>query len=94
MNQLYQRIVQNLDCLPPKDKTLCEKFIKLRDFRSLLEIVKSCLIMKKRDDRKEVHKDKWVNVDRDTLEQLNLDVIDYISYLNSIGISDEIDDDY
>ena len=50
--------------------------------------------MKKRDDRKDVHKDKWVNVDRDTLEQLNLDVIDYISYLNSIGISDEIDDDY
>jgi hypothetical protein len=37
--------------------------------------------MKKRDDRKALHKEKWLNVDRDKLEQLVLDVIEYSSYL-------------
>lgn len=58
MNQLYQRIQQNLQCLPPKDVELCNQFLRNRQFENLLEIVESCLIMKKRDDYKDVHKDK------------------------------------
>ena len=37
--------------------------------------------MKKRDDHKALNKEKWLNVDRDKLEQLVLDVIEYSSYL-------------
>ena len=37
--------------------------------------------MKKRDDHKALHKEKWLNVDRDKLEQLVLDAIEYSSYL-------------
>ena len=81
MNQLYQRIQQNLQCLPPRDAELCNQFLKNRQFENLREIVESCLIMKKRDDYKDIHKEKWLNVDRDKLEQLVLDVIEYSSYL-------------
>lgn len=81
MNNLYQRIKHNLQCLPPRDAELCKQFLERRDFEKLCEIVKSCLFMKKRDDHKALHKEKWLNVDRDKLEQLVLDVIEYSSYL-------------
>jgi len=81
MNQLYQRIKEGLQCLPPKDMKLCQQFLKNRNLEELSEIVESCLIMKRRDDEKSVHKDKWLNVNIDYLEQLVLDVREYTSYL-------------
>lgn len=60
MNQLYQRIQQNLQCLPPKD----------------------------------VHKDKWLNVDRGQLEQLTLDVREYTSYLDLSDISNDLEEEF
>lgn len=94
MNQLYQRIQQNLQCLPPKDAELCNKFLKNRQLENLREIVESCLIMKKRDDRKEVHKDKWVAVDREKLEQLTLDVREYTSYLDLSDLFNDLGEDF
>ena len=91
MNQLCQRIQQNLQCLPPRDVELCNQFLKNRQFENLLEIVESCLIMKKRDDYKDVHKDKWLNVDRGQLEQLTLDVREYTSYLDLSDISNDLE---
>ena len=94
MNELYQRIKQGLQCLPPKDTELCGQFLKNRDFEKLRDIVESCLIMKKRDDHRDVHKDKWVNVDRGQLEQLTLDVREYTSYLDLSDISNDLDTYY
>ena len=94
MNQLYQRIQQNLQCLLPKDVELCNQFLRNRQFENLLEIVESCLIMKKRDDYKDVHKDKWLNVDRGQLEQLTLDVREYTSYLDLSDISDDLEEEF
>ena len=94
MNQLYQRIKDNLECLPPKDKILCDQFLEKRDFEKLQEIVESCLIMKKRDDYKDTHKEKWINVDRDRLEQLTLDVREYTSYLDFPDYFNNYEDDY
>ena len=94
MNQLYQRIQQNLQCLPPKDVELCNQFLRNRQFENLLEIVEACLIMKKKDDYKDVHKDKWLNVDRGQLEQLTLDVREYISYLGLSDISTDLEEGF
>lgn len=82
MSQLCQKIKQNLCCLPHKDEELCNQFFANRNFEELLEIAKSCLIMKRRDMRKEVHKEKWENIDVDKLEQLVLDIKEYTSYLD------------
>ena len=94
MNQRYQRIQQNLQCLPPKDVELCNQFLRNRQFDNLLEIVESCLIMKERDDYKDVHKDKWLNVDRGQLEQLTLDVREYTSYLDLSDISNDLAEEF
>lgn len=94
MNQLYQRIQQNLQCLPPKDVELCNQFLKNRQFENLSEIVESCLIMKKRDDYKDAHKDKWLKVDRGQLEQLTLDVREYASYLGLSDISNDLEEEF
>ena len=94
MNQLYQSIQQNLQCLPPKDVELCNQFLRNRQFENLLEIVESCLIMKNRDDYKDVHKDKWLNVDRGQLEQLTLDVREYTSYLDLSDISNDLEEEF
>lgn len=94
MNELYQRIKQGLQCLPPKDTELCSGFLENRDFEKLRDIVESCLVMKKRDDHRSVHRDKWVNVDRGQLEQLTLDVREYTSYLDLSDISNDLDEYY
>lgn len=94
MNQLYQRIQQNLQCLPPKDVELCNQFLRNRQFENLREIVESCLVMKKRDDCRDVHKDKWLNVDRGQLEQLTLDIREYTSYLDLSDISNDLEEEF
>lgn len=94
MNELYQRIKQGLQCLPPKDTELCSGFLENRDFEKLRDIVESYLVMKKRDDYRSVHRDKWVNVDRGQLEQLTLDVREYTSYLDLSDISNDLDEYY
>ena len=50
--------------------------------------------MKKRDDHKSLHKEKWVKVDRDKLEQLTLDVIEYSSYLDLSDMSNDLEEEF
>ena len=92
MNQLLSRIQVGLQCLPPKDRELCSHFLEHRDFEKLREIVESCLIMKTRDSYKNIHKERWINVDKGQLEQLTLDVREYTSYLDLSDISNDIED--
>lgn len=89
MNNLYQRIQDNISCLPLKDKQLCEQFIQQRDFERAYSLVSSALYMKEQDDRKEVHKEKWVNVDLASLQALNADILEYMSYLDISDVTNE-----
>nr|DAK53088.1 MAG TPA: hypothetical protein [Crassvirales sp.] len=50
--------------------------------------------MKKRDDCRDVHKDKWLNVDRSQLEQLTLDIREYTSYLDLSDISNDLEEEF
>lgn len=93
MNQLCQRIEEGIQYLPPKDRELCVKFFKVRDFEKLKEIVDSCLFMKRQDDMKEVHKDKWASIDIDKLEDLAFNLTEYVSYL-SFPEEEELDNYY
>lgn len=82
MPNLCDKIKKGLQCLPPKDAQLCEKFFQKRDFESILDIAKSALIMKERDDAKEVHKEKWEKVDIVELQELVADTQEYLSYMD------------
>lgn len=89
MMNLYKQIEEGIKCLPDKDEKLCAEFLKARNFEGVRDIVESCLVMKRRDDGKEFHKEKWILVDRNKLELLAINVSDYISYL---GISDTFEE--
>ena len=89
MISIYKQIEEGIKCLPDKDAKLCAKFLKTRNFEGIKDIVESCLVMKRKDDSKEFHKEKWILVDRNKLELLALNVSDYISYL---GISDTFEE--
>lgn len=84
MPNLCDKIKSRLVCLPPKDAQLCEKYFNKRDFESILEIAKSDLIMKERDDAKETHQDKWKNIDTGEIQKL---ISDTEEYLTCLGIS-------
>ena len=77
---LLQRIKEELSYLPPKDKKLCEQFLKDREFNNILDIVSSCIVMKTRDNMKESHSAKWETINLDNLEKLRLDVEEYMDY--------------
>lgn len=90
MPNLCARIKNGLNCLPPKDAELCRKYYDKRDFESILEIAKSALVMKRRDDIKEVHKEKWEKIDMGDLEQLVGDTQEYLDFLD---ISESLDEE-
>lgn len=79
---LTQRIRIGLKCLPPKDYDLASNFLKNRNFESLAEIVESCFLLKIADDAKDVHKEKWSNINIDDLIELRANLLEYISYLD------------
>lgn len=93
MPNLCDKIKKGLQCLPPKDAQLCEEFYKKRDFESILDIAKSALIMKERDDAKEVHKEKWEKVDIVELQELVVDTQEYLSYMDITDTSEGYYDD-
>lgn len=94
MSQLYQKIERDIKCLPQRDRELCYKFLSERDFEKLKEIVDSCLYMKRQDDSKEVHKEKWAKVDIDILERLAVNLHVYMSYIDDTEEELEEFDDY
>lgn len=91
MPSLCDKIKSKLSCLPPKDAQLCEEYFEKRDFESILEIAKSDLIMKERDDAKSVHQDKWKDIDAGEIQEL---IADTTEYLSCMGVSCFSDDEY
>ena len=90
MPSLCDKIKNKLSCLPPKDAQLCERYFEKRDFESILEIAKSDLIMKERDDAKSVHQDKWKDIGAGEIQEL---IADTTEYLSCMGVSCFSDDD-
>lgn len=90
MPSLCDKIKSKLSCLPPKDAQLCGKYFEKRDFESILEIAKSDLVMKERDDAKSVHQDKWKDIDAGEIQEL---IADTTEYLSCMGVSCFSDDD-
>jgi hypothetical protein len=82
MLNLCDEIEKKLSYLPPEDVTICKKYFEKRDFESILEIVESAIIMKKRDAAKKVHKKKWEDIEIIDLEELAYLTKEYLSYLN------------
>lgn len=79
MSLLY-KIKEELSCLPHKDKKLCEQFLDNREFEKILDIVSSCIVMKNRDSMKEEPSEKWADIRLNDLEELRLDVEEYMDY--------------
>lgn len=94
MNNLYQRIKNGISCLPESDREIASNLIHKRDFESLLELVSSCLTMKKKDSNKEVPSPKWEVIDANALEVLELDISEYISYLDDTVYVEDQDEFY
>ena len=90
MLSLCDKIKSKLSCLPPKDAQLCEKFFEKRDFESILEIAKSDLVMKEKDDANSVHQDKWKDIDTGEMQEL---IADTTEYLSCMGVSCFSNDD-
>lgn len=93
MSNLYKKLERGIQCLPPKDAQLSADYLKKRDFNRLREIVESCYTMKLMDDNKEVHTEKWVNVDEQKLFELRFNLMEYMSYLDVPDNSDELYED-
>lgn len=94
MLNLCDKIKIKIKYLPPKDSQLCYKYFEKRDFESILEIAKSVLIMKEKDDDKEVHQDKWENIDVEEIQKLVTYLQEYLSYMDiSITPDDYYDDE-
>jgi predicted GTPase len=96
MSNLCKQIEEGIKILPQKDYSLCKKFLKERDFVSIMDIVDSCLYMKRKDLTKEIHKEKWEKIDVGSLEKLSDKIKDYVSILGVSNdfIQDDLDDYY
>lgn len=77
--------------LPQRDIALAEKFIKNRDFESLLEIVKSDIYLVNKNKQLEQPKEKFLNIDLEKLMELEGMIREYMSY---IFIPDNSEDEY
>lgn len=93
MLNLCDKIKIKIKYLPPKDAKLCYKYLENRDFESILEIAKSVIIMKERDDAKEIHQDKWENIDIEEVQKLVSYTQEYLSYMDISITSDDYYDD-
>lgn len=87
MNTPVQRIKQLLSCVPERDVSYANKFIKERDFESLRDLVKSDIqiLLKKKDESLE-----------EQIDNLRLLKTEIDSYLLLLGFEeeDEIETDF
>lgn len=74
--------------LPQKDRELSSKFITTRDFRSLWELVHSCLIRIRRNGLKENPNPKYQELNVEKLQTLEAEVSNYLSQLDPGWLED------
>lgn len=74
--------------LPQKDRELSDKFLTTRDFRSLWELVHSCLIRIRRNELKENPNPEYQTLNVENLRTLEAEVSNYLSQLDPDWLED------
>jgi hypothetical protein len=78
-----------LPLLPSKDYELCKKFLKNRDFNSLLEIVNSNIYLIRENQQKEEPNEKYINLDLDGIIELSGLITEYKGMIEPDDVFDE-----
>lgn len=73
------RIEKLLDNLPQKDAILAKDLLSLRLFEDLYALVKSDIVIVEREQSKENPKEKYKDIDLESLELLKAEIKDYYS---------------
>lgn len=81
MSKPVERIKALIPSLPKKDIPLGHKFLDVRDFDSLKELVDSAMYKVKKSQRSENPKEEYVNVSLEDLSRLKSEVDTYIEIL-------------
>ena len=90
MKPSIQKIRTLIPSLPKKDAQIADKLLSERKFDDLLEIVNSDIYLVKEEQSKETPKEKYANIDLESLLNLRFELTDYMSYL--ILPDDNLDD--
>lgn len=68
--------------LPKNDDLLGLKFLNNREFQNLLDLVNSDIYLVSVEQDKENPKEKYKDIDLDSLVELKGEILEYISYLD------------
>lgn len=82
MSSPLERIKKLIVFLPTKDIKIAEKFINIRDFESLQELVDSARYKVKKSRAIENSKSEYDSIDLDKLTDLKVEVDAYVLTLN------------
>lgn len=86
MEQPLDKIKRLSKSLPGDDIKLADKFIANREFDKLLEIVESDIYLVQQNNMLDQPKEKYTNVDLETLLELRDIVEEYISFFETSNI--------
>lgn len=81
MKQPLSKIKLLVKSLPKDDIKYAEKYIKERNFESLLEIIKSDIYLVQRNETSENPKEKFTGINIEDLLELKVEVEEYMSLL-------------
>lgn len=80
MSTQIERLMKLMKALPKKDIPIGYKYFKERDFLMLKELVDSAIIKINNNLNSENPKEEYLNIDREQLDKLKLELDLYISY--------------
>ena len=82
MSKQIERMRKLVRQLPKNDDLLGLKFLNNREFQNLLDLVNSDIYLVSVEQDKENPKEKYKNIDLDSLVELKGEILEYISYLD------------
>ena len=89
MSKPLNNIKKFIKYLPSKDVQIGFKFLEIRDFENLKDLVDSAIIRTKKNLRSEFPKQEYINVDLEYLNILKSEVDIYLLQLNLIGYNED-----
>lgn len=82
MSKTLDNIKKFINYLPSKDVQIGFKFLEIRDFENLKDLVDSAIIRTKKNIKSEFPKQEYLNVDLERLNILKAEVDVYLMRLN------------
>ena len=89
MSKTLKNIKKFINYLPSKDVQIGFKFLEIRDFENLKDLVDSAIIRTKKNLRSEFPKQEYINVDLEYLNILKSEVDIYLLQLNLIEYNED-----